>query len=294
MRVLLTGATGFVGRYVARELEAHGIGFITAGRGPGTQDHEHIQADLLFLTDYTGIVRAAKATHLIHLAWYAEHGKYWTHPLNIDWIKATAGLVRAFCQEGGRHVTVSGTCAEYDWNHGYHTEDITPINPATIYGTAKDATRRMCLSICNEFLVPLAWGRLFFPYGRGEPESRLLPSLAAAFKGERTCFGVNVNSYRDFLHVSDAASALLTISKSKFRGPINISSGEATQIAEVVRLLARKLCVSPSSLLALPSERLGESHFIVGCNDRLRQLGWRKKISLSKGLEDFHYNEVRE
>lgn len=287
MRVLLTGATGFVGRYVARELDAQGVGFVTVGRGPCVDNHEHIQTDLLCSNDYSGLIRAAKATHLIHLAWYAEHGKYWKHPLNIDWIKATAGLVKAFCQEGGRHITVSGTCAEYDWNYGYHTEDVTPINPATIYGTAKDATRRICLSICNEFSVPLAWGRLFFPYGRGEPESRLLPALADVLMGKRTAFGVNASSYRDFLHVTDAASALVVISKSEATGCFNISSGEATQIGAVVRLLAQKMAVPCDVVLDMPSARPGEPSFLVGSNDRLNMLGWNKKVGLEKGLDDF-------
>jgi len=287
MRVLLTGATGFVGRYVARELEAHGIGFVTVGRSPRVDVHEHIQADLLFLTDYKGLVRAARATHLIHLAWYTEHGKYWTHSLNIDWVKATAGLVKAFCQEGGRHVTVSGSCAEYDWNHGYHIEDITPINPATIYGTAKDTTRRICLSICNEFSVPLAWGRLFFPYGRGEPESRLLPALADVLRGKKAAFGVNAESYRDFLHVTDTAAALVVLTKSEASGCFNISSGEATQIGAVVRLLAQKMVVPCVTILDMPSARPGEPSFLVGSNDRLNMLGWNNKVALEKGLDDF-------
>lgn len=287
MRVLLTGATGFVGRYVAQELDAHGIGVVTVGRGPRTDQHEHIQTDLLCLTDYTGLIRAAKATHLVHLAWYVEHGKYWTHPLNVDWIKATSGLIKAFCEGGGRHVVVSGTCAEYDCNYGYHTEDVTPINPATIYGVAKDATRRICLNICNEFSVPLAWGRLFFPYGRGEPESRLLPALADVLRGAKAAFGVNAESYRDFLHVTDTAAALVVLTKSEASGCFNISSGEATQIGGVVRLLAQKMAVSCDAVLDMPSARPGEPNFLVGSNHRITKLGWSKKVSLEKGLEEF-------
>jgi len=287
MQVLLTGATGFIGRYVARELEMHGIRFVMVGRGAYLNDGDYIKADLLRITDYNALVREANATHLIHLAWYAEHGKYWSHPLNIDWIKATEGLVRAFCEEGGCHISVAGTCAEYDWNYGYHIEDITPINPVTIYGATKDATRRICTSVCNKFSVPLAWGRLFFPYGRGEPTTRLLPSLADVLRGERPAFGVNVESYRDFLHARDTAVALVLLSKSEASGCFNISSGEATKVGEVVRILAEKMEVSCDTLLGIPSARPAEPSFLVGNNDRLRKLGWNKRVVLQEGLEDF-------
>jgi nucleoside-diphosphate-sugar epimerase len=287
MRVLLTGATGFIGKYVASQLQAEGVDIVTVSREVGDDTSEHIQADLLSVTDYVGIVRKAKATHLIHLAWYTEHGKYWSSLLNVDWIKATAGLIDAFCREGGKHVTVSGSCAEYDWDSGYCTEDVTPINPATIYGSSKYATHRICENICANFAVPLAWGRVFFPYGKGEPETRLLPSLAAVFEGKNTAFGVNRESYRDFLHVTDVANALVILSKSKTSGVINISSGEAKQLREVVFLLAKIMSVSPDGVLGLSSSRPGEPHLLVGNNDRLRKLGWQKRVDLSQGLEDF-------
>ena len=151
MKVLLTGATGFIGRYVAAELERQGIEFVTIGRTkPNESSSQHITADLLTVEDFSDIIKQSEATHLIHLAWYAEHGKYWTSPLNLDWMQATVRLVTAFCQQGGEHITVAGTCAEYDWSYGYCIEDVTPTNPSTIYGIAKDATRRLCQVIAKE------------------------------------------------------------------------------------------------------------------------------------------------
>lgn len=97
-----------------------------------------------------------------HLAWYAEHGKYWDSPLNLRWTEATVRLVEAFCMAGGQQVVISGTCAEYDWTHGYCREDCTPIDPATLYGIAKDATRRLVMAICGQYQVPCAWGAGFF------------------------------------------------------------------------------------------------------------------------------------
>ena len=62
--------------------------------------------------------------------------------------EVTTRLVDAFCVAGGQQVVIAGTCAEYEWTHGYRREDSTPLNLATLYGTAKDATRRMVAAAC--------------------------------------------------------------------------------------------------------------------------------------------------
>ena len=110
MKVLVTGATGFIGRYLIDDLKSAGIDYVTLGRG-GSSSEEHIQLDLLSDEDLVGHIKRIKPTHLIHMAWYAEHGKYWESSLNIDWLAATTRLVEAFCQSGGKHVVITGTCA---------------------------------------------------------------------------------------------------------------------------------------------------------------------------------------
>ena len=73
MKVILTGATGFVGRYVARELERQGIEYVSLQRGM-VSDARSIQIDLLGTHELEAIFQKFKPTHLIHVAWYAEHG----------------------------------------------------------------------------------------------------------------------------------------------------------------------------------------------------------------------------
>lgn len=113
MRALLTGASGFLGRYVLDQLRRQGVDTVVIGRTcPGGPHGDTIQADLLQLEDYTAIVQRAQATHLLHLAWYAEHGQYWTSPLNLRWLEASVRLVEAFCVAGGQKVVAAGSCAE--------------------------------------------------------------------------------------------------------------------------------------------------------------------------------------
>jgi nucleoside-diphosphate-sugar epimerase len=286
LRILLTGASGFIGQYVARTLKKNNFEIVTVGRQPAKEEHDHIQVDFLNQCNFSTVVMEARATHLIHLAWYADHQKYWSSPLNMDWIKATVMLIDAFCRYGGEHVVVSGTCAEYDWKSGYCTEDVTPISPQSIYGISKDATRRICQNICAGFEVPLAWGRIFSTYGQGESDTRLLPALAAVFSNKKAAFGVNQEAYRDLLHVADVADALVTLTKSQASGCYNISSGEAILIREFVCLIANYMNVDPSNVLKTISARKGEPKMLIGNNEKLQELGWKQKISLIDGIED--------
>ena len=72
----------------------------------------------------------------------------------------------------------AGTCAEYSWaGAGICREDTTPLEPASLYGASKDALRRMQESLARQLNLSSAWGRIFFPYGPGEPSERLVPSV---------------------------------------------------------------------------------------------------------------------
>lgn len=142
---------------------------------------------------------------------------------------------------GGQKVVVAGTCAEYGWSHGVCLEDTTPLEPATLYGTAKDAARRLAMAVCAQHGVPCAWGRIFLPFGPGEAPQRLIPSLIEVFGGKRAPFGVNADACRDFLHASDVAEAfvaLLRADKGAGEGAVNIASGEPVRLADLVVMLA--------------------------------------------------------
>ena len=288
MRVLITGASGFIGRHVLNCLQRYGISTVVAGRTfpKNVSATDFIQADLLGQYDFVDLLSESGATHLLHLAWYAEHGKYWTSPLNLLWTEATVRLVEAFCLSGGQKVVVAGTCAEYDWSHGVCHEDITPLNPSTQYGISKDTTRRLTLEICAKHKVPFAWGRIFLPYGPGEDSQRLIPSLIEVFQGKRLPFGVNATAYRDFLHVEDVAEGFIRLLQSQAEGAYNICSGQPVQIAEVVRHIAQSLNTDPQAVLNLSKERLGEPVLLVGDDQKLKELGWHAEHSLANILKD--------
>ena len=286
MKVLLTGATGFVGRYVARELERQGIEYVGLQRGRASNERV-IQMDLLGANALEALFKKLKPTHLVHVAWYTEHGKYWDSELNLQWILATKRLVEAFCSAGGQHVVITGTCADYDWSNRHLVEDVTPLKPTSLYGICKDATRRIIELVVEKHCVSMAWARIFFPYGPGEASQRLIPSLFKAFKGEVLPFGVNASSYRDLLHVEDTARAVVACILSKFSGSINICSERPVQISEVVDAVARIYNCDPEIILKLTPNNLDANSFLVGENKKLKNLGWKQEINLDEGIKSY-------
>lgn len=287
MKVLLTGASGFLGRHTLDALHRRGIETVILGRRrpPDSAFATYVEADLLAALDHVALLKELGATHLLHLAWYAEHGKYWISPLNLRWVEATVRLIEAFCETGGIRLVGAGTCAEYDWSHGYCREDSTPLDPATLYGTAKDATRRLAMAVCARHQVSCAWGRVFLPFGAGEASQRLIPSLIEVFQGKRPPFGVNAAAYRDFLHASDVAEGFVALLQDDGSGACNISSGEPVRLGGLVHNLACLLDADPQAVLELSGERPGEPLLLVGENLKLKALGWQAALSLAQGLE---------
>jgi nucleoside-diphosphate-sugar epimerase len=285
VRVLITGASGFIGRKIISRLVQYNIDIVPVGRKKDfSLGDSFIEADLLDSNKHYEIIQRAKATHLVHFAWYAEHGEYWNSSLNLRWVESTVHLVQTFCKAGGKYVSVAGTSAEYDWSKGYLFEDDSALNPVTLYGVSKDAARRLIASVCDLYSIPWMWGRIFIPYGPGEDVRRLIPSLRRVFQHKQDPFGVNANSYRDFVHVEDVASAFVYLINAQARGCFNISSGVPTLVADLVGNIASLYKSDPNLVLSLRTERPAEPEFIIGNNDKLKSLGWRPRYSLFQSL----------
>lgn len=290
MKVLVTGASGYLGRHALQRLRLRGADIVVLGRSQpaGFEDLPLLRCDLLATHDLLPLVQQAGATHLLHLAWYAEHGLYWNSPLNLAWVDATLRLLQAFAQAGGRHAALAGTCAEYDWACGHLREDVSPLQPQGLYGTAKDATRRLAQALVETpgpaQALSLAWCHVFWPFGPGEAPRRLLPSLIEVFAGRAAPFGVNTQAYRGLLPVADAAEAFVHLLHAGANGRFNICSGVPASMAEVVRTLARLCDADPQPVLALASARASDPPMLVGDNRRLRATGWRQTQTLEEGL----------
>jgi nucleoside-diphosphate-sugar epimerase len=288
-RVLVTGASGFVGRRALVALRRRGLEVHAVARRPPGERADDVAwhtADLLDDGARRTLLEHVRATHLLHLAWYAEPGAFWAARENAPWVAASVRLVEEFADAGGERVVLAGTCAEYDWAAAQPLREDAPLRPATFYGVCKDATRRVTGGLAERLGLSLAWGRIFFLYGPEEDERRLVASVARALvAGERAAISEG-SQRRDFLHVDDVAGAFAALVDGAVTGPVNVASGEGAEVRRIAELLAQ--AAGRPDLLdvgAVPS-RPDDPPEIVGDAGRLRDdVGFIPAIDLRDGLE---------
>ena len=287
MRVLLTGASGFVGREVVPLLLRAGAEVHALGRS--SIDHAGViyhPADLLAGVDRS-MVQAIGASHLLHLAWEARPG-FWEASENLDWVAASIGLVRAFVAGGGQRAVIAGSCAEYDWTGSGRLEEVTsPILPATLYGTAKASLHTVVAKTAPGLGLSLAWARIFFPYGPGERPERLLGSLLEAARRGSVAKVSEGSQRRDFIHVEDVAAAMVAILGAPVEGVLNVASGEATTVRHFVEIATQAAGSADRVTYGAIPTRPQEPPLIEGAINRLlTETAYRPRFTLATGVAD--------
>lgn len=287
--VLVTGASGFVGRAVLPRLAASGyeVHVVThtsaAPDLPGVRAH---RLDLLDASATEALAGAVRPSHLLHLAWYTTPQRYWSSARNLDWVEASLRLLRCFAAAGGERVVVAGTCAEYDLTGGRCSETTTPRRPASLYGVCKNALFEMATTHARSAGHSLAWARLFHPYGPAERPERLVPSVVRNLLAHRPVELSHGRQERDFVFVEDVARALVRLLDSELEGAVNIGSGEATSVRSVVAAIADRIDAPADVHFGAREAGDDGPPLIVADVSRSRdELGWTPTVPLDEGIE---------
>jgi nucleoside-diphosphate-sugar epimerase len=287
-RVLLTGATGLIGRHtlpllLARGYQVHAVASqLLREPQEGVQDHK---ADLLDPGQAADLMASVEPTHLLHFAWCTVPPNYWTSLENVRWVQASLSLLRAFSLHRGQRVVMAGTCAEYDWQYGYCSERITPLSPASLYGVCKHSLGLIVERFCAQTGLSGAWGRIFFLYGPYEHQERLVPTVIRSLLQGRPARCSQGSQIRDFLHVHDVANAFVSLLDSEVVGPVNIASGRPVALEEVIYRIADKLGRRDLIQLGVVPTPAGEPPALIADTRRLaEEVGWSPEYDLDSGL----------
>ena len=170
------------------------------------------------------------------VAWYAEPGQYLQSPKNSECLAGTLLLAEGASQAGVRRFVGVGTCFEYDLDLGLLGVD-APLKPTTPYAEAKAAAFTALSRLLPARDVEFVWCRLFYLYGEGEDERRLVPYLHARLRAGEAVQLTSGTQIRDFLDVREAGRMIVDAALGTGQGPVNVCSG----VPVTVRALAERI-----------------------------------------------------
>ncbi len=292
MRVLLTGASGFIGSHVARLALAEGhevMALVRRGsslhRLEGLRDGLRLlEGDLLDAPALEAPLKANVPEVCLHLAWYAEPGQYLRRHENLECLKGSLTFMRVLHEIGCRRLVIAGTSLEYESSMNVVSE-MSPVHPTTLYA----ATKHSLFLTASNFDVDGEWSvasaRIFCVYGPWEDPRRLVPFVISKLLAGEICELSRGEQIRDYSHVEDVAGALWVIAKSSVAGPVNVASSRPVTVASIAGQVGEFL--GRSELLRFGSRPTpsGESPFLVANTDRLsNEVGWQPRYDLASGL----------
>ena len=281
MRVLLTGATGFIGSAVARALVARGAEVHASVRPGSSLDRlAGIEAavalhevDLGREGQVRALVQTASPDAAIHVAWYAEPERYLdAEEENEASLQASRLLLRVLGELGHRRVVMAGTCLES-----------SHLSQTTAYQRTKAAAHTAALQDAS---LDATCAHIFYVYGPGEDRRRMLPTvIRALLRGEAVAVSEGWQQ-RDYLHVADVASALCALAESDTVGSVDVCSGSAVRVRDLIESVGAITGRSDLLRFGLHADSTAEGWPASGDPGPLHRLGWKPVFDLDSGLRD--------
>jgi len=291
MRILVTGATGFIGSAFCRLALSHNHE-IAGMMLPTETLPAHVPAGekMLWLNGTLAdlpwpAIERFQPEVCVHFAWIATPGVYLESPENEDYLRWSLDLVRRLRGLGTNHIVGVGTCIEYQITNAPLSEARTPVAPTTLYARCKNALREALAAEALGDGWQFCWGRVFYPYGVGEHPARLCSALIQKLRRGEKLVLKTPHSTKDYIYIDDLAAAILVTVEKRFTGTINWGTGLGISVRQIADIIAGTLGRPELVEEASPAEKdpLG---FVVADATRLKQLGWRQQVSLEQGLNN--------
>ncbi len=242
-KILITGATGFIGKYVVQELLENNCTVIASSTNEEKAKQASWYADVTYIPfdlktfddsiDY--FLHFGKPDAMIHLTW--EGLPNYNAAFHVEEnLPRHLSFLSNMINYGLKDLTVTGTCFEYGMNEGCLREDME-AEPANPYAAAKDQLRKSLEIVTAQKQVHFKWLRLFYMYGKGQSPNSLFSQLDKALEDNDAVFNMSGGEQeRDYLRVEEVAANIVKIAlQHKVEGIINCCSGKPVKIKDMVQ-----------------------------------------------------------
>lgn len=292
MKIVITGATGFIGSAVLKQLVGDGHEAVVLLRNESNTNR--INAIPSYQTVYyhdlaqTGLVETLavhKPDAFIHLAWKGVGGADRNAPFQItENLPFTLRSVELAHAIGCRHWIGIGSQAEYG-NPNRKVTETAPALPTTLYGKAKLAACWAGLGLSEGLGMKASWVRVFSTYGVGDEPAWFIPYLITELKKGNTPKLTQCEQLWDYLYVDDAARAILSVLYKEVTGIVNMGSGRAVSLKSVVELIRQGVNPNADIDFGAVPYRSDQVMHLEADTTKIQQLaGWMPEVSLEEGI----------
>ncbi len=286
-RILVTGASGFIGQALIKELyKASGdqIYAVISGRRPSVFPvGVRVQiADLRDPDQRETLIKTVRPDVMIHLAWSLENKNFLESEDNLSWLGISIHLMELFAAAGGRRFVFSGSSAEYGYAQAICRENSLAA-PEDLYGVCKYSFTNIACEYFGKRDIEFASARVFSVYGQGEANTlHSVPKAIKCLSGSEPFLCKAPNNRWDYIHIADVAKALAAIAYTHYCGIVNVSTNLPVDMRTVFGTIAREL--GKEALLSFDDAN-SEQRVLVGDNTVLKNvIGYGDFIPLSEGL----------
>lgn len=280
MKVVVTGASGYMGKYVVKELLNRQNEVIAVDLHYKEVDSRAKLSDISIFSGEKDIFHQLEEPDLcIHLAW--QDGFIHNSPKHMENLSSHFVFLNNMIEGGCKNIAVMGTMHEVGFWEGKVDEN-TPCNPLSQYGIAKNALRESMLMLAQNHDVNLFWLRAFYILGDDRRNSSIFTKLLEAVEDGKKEFPFTTgeNQY-DFIDIKELARRIVAAStQTEYTGIINVCSGRPVPLKDKVEEFIQKNNLDITLKYGAFPERPYDSKIIYGDGAIITEI--MKKYDLDK------------
>lgn len=285
-KILLTGATGLIGKELIKPLLENGYEIFAISRKPlpNSNTVAWLAGDLFDTQFIQSCCKKAQADILVHLAWKVTKD-YAASNENFSFLANSINLLQEFQKNNGKQVFFCGSYFEYDFTQSKLTEQ-SPLAPEKmVYTFCKNELRKIAEKFCRQNAMDFCYGRIFNVFGHNEERNRLTRQILDNLFADKEVVIKSGPLQKDYLYAKEAALAITHILNKNYTGTINICSGVPVAIKELALSFAKK--IQKEHLLVFKNDFGNQPQIVYGDNSILcKTLGYHYTYTLDQAVAE--------